>query len=191
MSVSELETCLDRERAVAAEHSDLTHFRQPIGVSLVAGARAAAGLGLVGLLTAGLAPGAAVLAVLGGIGGVFVWYGCRVVRRHMSVISLNDAGIASSGWPANMGSVAIRWAEVDGVSLRYFSTRRDRENGWAELVVHAGRSRIALESEHPAFEIAVRRALLAAARNGVSLSRTTLANAAALRSSEAANGNKT
>ena len=32
-------------------------------------------------------------------------------------------------------SAALRWAELSGVTLRYFSTRKDREKGWMQLIL--------------------------------------------------------
>jgi len=165
----------------AAERSSVTPvreqvFRQPISLFLAMIARAAAGLATIVFLAVITRPGVIGLAVLCGIGAVFACYAVRAVSRHMSVITISEEEIRISG-PLRK---QIAWRETDGVSLRYFSTRRDRENGWMSLVLRSGRKRITLDHEHPAFMPAVQHALNAALRNRVGLNAATMTNARAL-----------
>ena len=136
------------------------------------------GFGL--LLTAGpllFAPMVTWLAVVfGGFAALFGVYLFRTWLRGASVIELDESGIRSTG-PFGR---AIGWDALDGLDLRYFATRRDKEGGWMQIRLQGSGVRIAAESSLDGFETVVERAAAAAERNRLALSDVTRENLRAL-----------
>jgi hypothetical protein len=66
------------------------------------------------------------------------------------------------------------------LKLAYYSTRRDRRDGWMQLELRAGASTIRFDSRIDGFNQLVERAALAAAARGVELSAATAGNLEAL-----------
>ncbi|HZU87952.1 MAG TPA: hypothetical protein VE993_01720 [Stellaceae bacterium] len=138
--------------------------------------RAAAGMipCLALLAAASLAPLAA--AALGGGAALFAAFGIRTALRHKSRIEMTEAALFASG----LLGASIPWAALDGMKLAYYSTRRDRSEGWMQLVLRAGRAKLSVDSRIEGFPLLVERAARAAAARRLVLSRTTLANLEAL-----------
>jgi hypothetical protein len=157
-----------------------TH-RYPIGA--LAGDYGRAGIGL--LLTAGpllLAdPTPPVAYVLAAFACLFLVYGARTVRRQIGAIVITDDGLVSSG----LWSEEIRWNDVRKVQLKFFSTRRDRANGWMQLVVAGGGRRLTIDSGIDGFGVLARRAAQEAERRELQLNEDTIGNLNALAADEA------
>lgn len=151
-------------------------FRQPWRVTLLSLAQSLAGLAVLGFVAGVAEPPLWASALIGGCGALFALHGARAVKRHLGVIKIDEEGIERSGARATR----LRWDDLSSVRIAHFTTRRDGERGWMELVMKAGRSRLLIESEHPAFGPAVERAVRAAGRKGLVMSGTTIANAGAL-----------
>ena len=138
--------------------------------------RAAAGFVPIAAVLA-LAPvGAVGGAILGALAALFALFGVRTALRHVSPIEMSEAGVSAKG---PLGA-AIRWDRLDGVKLGYYSTRRDRRDGWMQLELRAGPSRIRLDSRIDGFAELVGRAARAAAARRIELSPPTAANLQAL-----------
>lgn len=139
---------------------------------------ARAGIGLV--LTGGpvlfVQPASAILYLLLGLAGLFLVFALRTLWRHVARIEVDADGIRALGPAAKR----IDWEELGDVSVRYYSTRRDRSAGWMQLTVQGGGRRIVADSGITGFPALVAAALAAAARRGVALSESTRANAATL-----------
>jgi hypothetical protein len=101
----------------------------------------------------------------------------HIILRHACVIECSENGIVVRG--------AIRrkidWPELRDVRVRYFSTRRDGQNGWMHLVLKGPRTSIRIESTLTGFKDIVAVAVKMADHNKLSLSPTTLGNIEALR----------
>ena len=69
---------------------------------------------------------------------------------------------------------------MGGLSLRYYTTRRDKLDGWMLLKLKGNESVLTLDSSLDGFDDIVLRALEAARANGVALTAATLANLPAL-----------
>ena len=152
-----------------------TH-RYPLGA--VAGDYGRAGIGL--LLTAGpllLAdPTPPVAFVLAAFACLFVVYGVRTVLRHNGAIVVTDEGLRSAGlWGGE-----VRWNDVRKIQLKYYSTRRDRANGWMQLVVAGSDRRLTIDSGIDGFGALARRAAQEAERWGIDLNEDTISNLDAL-----------
>jgi hypothetical protein len=71
----------------------------------------------------------------------------------------------------------VEWARLDRLKLSYFSTKRDRSDGWMQLSVgSAGGRMVKVDSSLDGFHDIVERAARAAATGGVGLSEATRAN---------------
>jgi hypothetical protein len=135
---------------------------------------------------AGLVPAAAVLliapvgtvaaAILGGLGALFSIFGIRTALRHGTRVEATEIGLCASG---PLGAT-IRWADLDQIKLAYYSTRRDRRDGWMQLELRAGWSVIRLDSRIEGFTELVERAARAAEARGLAMNEATWANLAAL-----------
>ena len=139
---------------------------------------ARAGIGL--LLTAGpvlfVQPASAILYLLLGLAGLFLVFALRTVLRQIARIETDANGIRAVG-PATRH---IDWEDLRDVSVRYYSTRRDRSAGWMQLTVRGGGHRIIADSGITAFPALVAATLAAARRRGIDVSESTRANASTL-----------
>jgi len=138
-----------------------------------------AGVGLA--MTAGpllfADPSATAAYVLAALALLFAIYGGRTVARQMTTIEHTASGLQRQ----RPGYADLAWSELAGVSLRYYSTRRDRRKGWMQLRLRgAANQRIHIDSTLGGFEeIAVAAARAARAR-GIELDEATRGNLAAL-----------
>ena len=134
--------------------------------------RAGCGLALTALPLL-LLPMHWVLAILfGGAALLFATFLLSTVQRQLTVVNVDEGGIVSHG-PAG---VAIAWPELRRMRLNYYSTRRDKQNGWMTLVLKGRGRKLAVESSLSAFESVVESAHRAAEANDLELSPTTLEN---------------
>lgn len=138
-------------------------------------ARAAVGLALTAgpLLAVDTAPWAA--AALGAAALVFVLFALRTAQRHLSSVSVDGEGIRVRG-PLG-GRVA--WAELRAVKLSYYSTRRDRRDGWMHLTLRGGGT-VRLESSLDGFDLIAGQVAEIVRAKRLPLGETTLRNFAAL-----------
>lgn len=139
---------------------------------------ARAGIGLV--LTGGpvlfVQPASAILYLLLGLAGLFLVFALRTLWRQIARVEVDADGIRILGPAAKR----IDWEELRDVSVRYYSTRRDRSAGWMQLTVQGGGRRIVADSGITAFPALVAAALAAAGQRGIALSDSTRANASIL-----------
>lgn len=133
-----------------------------------------AGIGLLFTLgpLAVTTPLPVVSAVFGAFGALFLAYGARTVIRHCTVIRLSAKGMETIG---PLGT-RLAWDDVRGLSLRYFSTRRDRTGGWMQLKVRGGRRAVRIDSMIEGFDAILVRAARAARAQGVTLDESSLEN---------------
>ncbi len=106
----------------------------------------------------------------------FVWYGLRAILRQFTRFEVSGAGIVMSG-PIRRH---IKWEELDGFNLNYYSTRRDREAGWMHLKLKGGGARLSIDSSISGFEELVRLVSQAAVENGLVPDKNTARNMQAL-----------
>jgi hypothetical protein len=114
--------------------------------------------------------------VFGLIAALLLFFGGRTAVRQLSRVELSEDGIALAG-PFGR---KLAWQELDGLRLRYFSMRRDRQHGWMELTLSGAGRRIRLESQIEGFEVIVTRAGAAAAARRVTFDDPTATNLAAM-----------
>ena len=116
--------------------------------------------------------GSVMVYILGGLGALFIVFGFRTLLRHLTHVEVSAGGIRV----VNPFVRAIRWRNLDGLSLSYYTTRRDKLDGWMLLKLKGNGSVLTLDSSLDGFGGIVRRALEAARANKVALSPSTLMN---------------
>jgi hypothetical protein len=131
---------------------------------------------------AGLVPAAAILAttpvgdagaiLLGGFAAIFAIFGLRTALRHGTSLEMTQTELRATG----MLRRTMAWNEIDRMKLAYYSTSRDRKQGWMQLQLAAGSARLGLDSRISGFDRLVRRAAAAAAARHLDLNDATVAN---------------
>jgi hypothetical protein len=138
--------------------------------------RAGSGLAVTVVPLLFTSPSSVMVYVLAGLAALFLAFGVRVVLKQLTRIEVTPAGVGAFG-PLG-GNIA--WEDLRNVSIRYFSTRRDRSQGWMQLTIVGQQGRIRADSSISGFSDLARTALRQADRLGVAVSEGTRANAAAL-----------
>ena len=77
-------------------------------------------------------------------------------------------------------TTSLAWRDLRRVSLRYFSTRRDRSRGWMQLTLKGAGTRFSLDSTLDGFDAVIAATAAAVRDNGISVKGTTAGNFAAL-----------
>ena len=104
---------------------------------------------------------------------LFVLFLARTALRQGTRYVLAEDTLCADG-PA--GTI-VEWSRLDRLKLSYYSTKRDRSDGWMQLAVgSAGGRAIKIDSALQGFYDIVERAARAAEENGVELGAATRAN---------------
>jgi hypothetical protein len=74
----------------------------------------------------------------------------------------------------------LAWSELQEVKLNYYSTKRDRSQGWMQLVLRGPEGRLRFDSTLDGFPEVARRAYQTARAKGLELSEASISNFAAL-----------
>lgn len=111
-----------------------------------------------------------VLAVL------FAAFGLRTLRRQLTEYRLSEDALEVAG----PFGAKIEWQDLNKLSLRYYSTRRDRGRGWMQLTIKGQGCSVRMESTIDRFDEVAERAARAARDRGLALDRATLDNLAHL-----------
>ena len=117
-------------------------------------------------------PAAAMAWLLAAAAALFLVYFGRTVCRQLTHIELDKAGIRARG---PLGAV-IRWEDLRSLRLDYYSTRRDREEGWMQLRLRDAQRAIRIDSEVDGFADIARAAAGEARRRGADVDPATHAN---------------
>ena len=139
--------------------------------------RAAAGVVLCGapLLLLEVNRWLAVVLVLGFL--LFAVFLVRTALRHHTRYLLGNDTLCADG----PGGTLVEWSRIDRLKLSYFSTKRDRSDGWMQLSVGStGGRTVKLDSSLDGFHDIVARAAQAAEAAGLPLSEATRANLKAM-----------
>ena len=139
--------------------------------------RAAAGVVLCGapLLLLEVNRWLAVVLVLGFL--LFAVFLVRTAMRHHTRYLLGHDTLCADG----PGGTLVEWSRIDRLKLSYFSTKRDRSDGWMQLSVGStGGRTVKLDSSLDGFHDIVARAAQAAEAAGLPLSEATRANLKAM-----------
>ena len=108
---------------------------------------------------------------------LFAAFLARTALRHHTRYVLGPDTLCADG-PAG---TLVEWNRLDRLKLSYFSTKRDRSDGWMQLSIgSAGGRAVKLDSSLDGFHDVVERAARAAEAAGLPLSDTTRANLKAM-----------
>jgi hypothetical protein len=148
--------------------------------------------------------GAVMLVIFGSLTAFFLGYGARTLGQQLSVIELNPQGLVRHGPLARR----IAWDALDRVSLRYFTTAKDRPrgdaagggrgandgmgsgrgagashfgSGWMEMTVAGGGARLKIDSNIEGFNALAGAVERAALQRQLNFDDSTEANFRALR----------
>ncbi|WP_374304254.1 hypothetical protein [Ferrovibrio sp.] len=141
-----------------------------------------AGIGLaicLGLLLFA-SPQSVIFTLLVGLSLLLAWLGAITVWRQQIEITLDASGAARSGRWGLGRQLVMPWSGLRNVTLRYYSTRRDRSEGWLQLTIEGEQGILRADSDLIGFPVLVEQAIAAATARGVALSEATRLNAARL-----------
>jgi hypothetical protein len=138
--------------------------------------RAAAGFILSSSLLATMPAGIVGEALLGGFAALFAVFGARTALRHGTHLEVTEVALKASG----LLQITISWSELDRMTLAYYSTRRDRRDGWMQLELRSGWKTLRVDSRIQGFTELVGTSAHAARTRGLSLDPATSANLQAL-----------
>lgn len=154
----------------------MNSYSYPLRSLLPDYARGAAGL-LIGGGGGLLAPSTPhTVIIFGGLTALFLLFTLRTISRHRAQIEVTDESITMTG----LGAKILNWKDLTHVKLRYYSTRRNRSEGWMTLKLGGSGKRIALDSALDGFDAIAARSVRAIRENDIAIDETTLANFAAL-----------
>ncbi|MFN4310377.1 MAG: hypothetical protein ACK4FK_07285 [Ferrovibrio sp.] len=138
-----------------------------------------AGIGLaicLGLLLFAT-PQSVIFVLLVGLSLLLAWLGAITLWRQQIEIVLDASGVArSSRWGLGR-QLVMPWSSLRSVTLRYYSTRRDRSEGWLQLAIEGERGILRADSDLIGFPMLVEHAMAAARQHGIVLSDATRLNA--------------
>lgn len=171
----------------------MTHLYYPLARLWPDYLRAGAGLAICMGLLLFTAPQSVIFALLVGLSLLFAWLGAATAWRQQIEIQLDASGVVRrSPLAERLGlrrwgvgrNVVLAWPSIKAVTLRYYSTRRDRSEGWLQLVIEAEGGTLRVDSNLTGFPYLVERAFAAAERNGVAISENSRVNATRMHSVE-------
>lgn len=138
--------------------------------------RAAFGLTLTGTPIVLSGPGSATVWVLGPLALLFAIFGARTALRHRTTVELDDINVVVYG----LGTQKLAWSDLQDIRLNYYSTKRDRSQGWMQLVLRGPNAKLRFDSTLDGFPDVARRAYTTARAKGFELTEATISNFAAL-----------
>ena len=138
--------------------------------------RAAAGFLPTAAILTTMPVGVVAATVLSGFVALFAVFGLRTILRHGTCFEMTGSALRASG----LRRTSIAWGELDRMTLSYYSTRRDRRDGWMQLELRSGWTKVRLDSRIDGFAELVDKSARAARSRGLTLNASTLANLAAL-----------
>jgi hypothetical protein len=154
----------------------MTLYSYPTSAMLGDYVRAAAGLVPAAAILATTPVGLTATIVLGGFASLFAVFGIRTALRHGTRVEMTETMLSASG----MISASIPWSSLDRLKLAYYSTRRDRREGWMQLELRSGRTKVRVDSRIEGFTAVVQAAAKAAQARSLELDPATSANLEAL-----------
>ncbi len=104
---------------------------------------------------------------------VFAW---RTLLRQFSLVEVDGQGIRLTNRVHRRFSKELPWSAMSDMKVRYFSTKRDRSDGWMQIVLKGNGSRIQLDSTLEGFDGIAAQAARHAQQRRLELSPTTLTN---------------
>jgi hypothetical protein len=138
-----------------------------------------AGLGLAFCLALMLfnSPVSVIFFLLAGVSLLLAWLSAHTLWRQQIEFKLDIHGVerfSRWGWTSPR---RVAWEEMQSVRLRYYSTRRDRSDGWMTVTITGHGGTLRADSDLQGFELLATKAVAEALRLNLSLDPATLSNA--------------
>lgn len=105
--------------------------------------------------------------------GLFGWLGVRTLARRGAACRVTEEGMIL---PSGFFMVMVRWDQITGVKLRYYSTKKDKSGGWMQLTIRAGRGSCSIESQLTGFDTIAARVAEQVLERGLQVDATTKEN---------------
>ena len=126
-----------------------------------------------------------VFCILVGMALLFGVYGLRTALLQATTLTVDGDVVRQEGPLGTLFDRELLWADLRDIRLRYFSTRRDRKQGWMQLILRAtgksvSRGNIRLDSNLMGFEEVVRQAYDGSVRRGLPIDPTSASNLASM-----------
>ncbi len=154
----------------------LSLHRYPPGALVADYARAGLGMALTLGPLAIFNVATVMVYILGGLGALFGAFGLRTFLRHMTHVEISPEEIRMRG-PVGRG---LRWQRLDELTLKYYTTQRDKHGGWMQLKLRGDGCVLTIDSSIDGFSDIAGQALAAARAKQLPMSADTRANLAAL-----------
>lgn len=128
-------------------------------------------------------PGTVFFVLLTTLALLFLGYGLRTLRQHLTAYEIRPDGIVSHGPFKRMHA----WNAISRIHLRYYSTtrdkaRRDLKHGWLELKIAGTAGKLRIDSEVQGFAMILDAVAKVAEDRKIEVDETTAENLKAFRS---------
>jgi hypothetical protein len=114
--------------------------------------------------------------ILTGILLVFIGFAAKIALRQLTIIETEEEGIIANG---PLGR-RIAWRDINKVALKFYSTRRDKNEGWMQLTLYSATEKMTLESSLDGFNDVADAVVQAGFRNNAEMDETTMENIASM-----------
>ena len=111
-----------------------------------------------------------------GLGVLFAAFAWRTLLRQYTTIEADECGIRLRSRLHSRFDRELLWPALQDLKMRYFSTKRDRSDGWMQMVVRGNGTRIQLDSTLDGFDEIAAHATRVARQMGLDLNPTTTTN---------------
>ena len=101
--------------------------------------------------------------VLGGFATLYAIFAVRTILRHGTRFEMTELALRTSG----LRRTSISWGELDRLTLAYYSTRRGQRDGWMQLELRSGWTKVRLDSRIEGFSYLVNESARAAKSRGL------------------------
>jgi|OM-RGC.v1.017658580 hypothetical protein len=119
----------------------------------------------------------AMQGILIGLGLLFWWFALRNTMRLQTRVDLLEDSIIIDG----ISREQLHWRELTAVHARYFSTRRDRSDGWLQLTIEGhNRQKMVIDSAIMDFDQLAEHVAYHAQRQGLEIDVVTAENLTAI-----------
>lgn len=110
--------------------------------------------------------------ILGSMAALFVVFLIRTAAHHRMVAQLDEEKILARSWSIK----TINWDDLTQLQLRYFAVKKDRSQGWMQLILKDPLTTLRFDSTLSGFDEITKSAYRAAQQNGLVLSSPTMEN---------------
>ena len=139
-------------------------------------ARGGAGMA-IGIGGWSLAPSTThVIVIFGALTALFLLFTLRTFARQRNWVELSEDGLSIG----QSRRAPLRWSNLNHVKIRYYSTRRNRTNGWMVMNLAWPTSRVAIDSNIDGFDAIAARVVRAVHDNRMKLDGASASNLAAM-----------